>query len=385
MRIPLNVKSKAGLDDLFTFINQGWKIRDIDVAGYASPEGKIVVNQILSENRAISGKDFIIDRFRKLGANKNATDFQKGLRGVTFKTVGHGADWDGFLSEVQASNMKSKNAIINIVNTQSDLVKRQQEIRKMKGVYRILVTDILPQLRRVNIKVNSYAPVKTDEQYLRNATTNPETLNTEELLYSANLTKDSKVQLSIYLVALKQNDHDWRAFNNAGAIELENGDLSQATIYLNTANSLSPDNFIVLNNLGAVEAQKGHMKISLELFQRAQTLGANETYNEGIPLITSRNYTGAVTALNNRKCSHNLGLAQLLAGNTQEAIVTLKCAPADTYYLLAIAGARTKDTSLLYDNLMKSIKMDARFKIRAAGDREFIRYFNVPEFQAIVK
>jgi len=257
----------------------------------------------------------------------------------------------------------------------------------MKGVYRILVSEILPQLRRVNIKVNSFAPVKTDEQYLRNATTNPEKLNTEELLYSANLTKDPKVQLSIYLVALKQNDHDWRAFNNAAAIELENGDLSQATIYLNTANTLSPDNFIVLNNLGAVEAQKGHAKISLELFQRAQKLGANETYNEGIPLITSNNYSGALTALNARKCSHNLGLAQLLAGNTQGAIVTLKCAPAapDTYYLLAIAGARTKDTSLLYDNLMKSIKMDVSFKIKAAGDREFIRYFNVPEFQAIVK
>jgi len=387
LRIPLNVKSKAGLDDLFTFINQGWKIRDIDVAGYASPEGKIAVNQMLSENRALAGKNFIIDRFTKLGANKNATDFQKGLRGVTFKTVGHGADWDGFLSEVQASNMKSKNTIINIVNTQSDLVKREQEIRKVKSVYRILVSDILPQLRRVNIKVNSYAPVKTDEQYLRNATTNPETLNTEELLYSANLTKDSKVQLNIYVVALKQNDHDWRAFNNAGAIELENGNLSQASIYFNTANTLSPDNFIVLNNLGAVEAQKGHTKASLELFQRAQTLGANETYNEGIPLITSRNYPGAVTALSGKKCSHNLGLALMLSGKTQEAIVTLKCAPvaADTYYLLAVAGARANDTALMYESLMKSVKMDASFKIKAAGDREFIRYFNVPEFQVIIK
>ena len=387
LRIPLNVKSKAGLDDLFTFINQGWKIRDIVVEGYASPEGRAVVNQKLSENRAIAGKNYIIDQFNKLGANKNATDFQKGLRGVTFKTVAHGADWDGFLAEVQASNMKSKNAIINIVNTQSDTEKRMPEVKKMKGVYRILVTDILPQLRRVNIKVNSYAPVKTDEQYLRGATTNPETLNTEELLYSANLTKDSKVQLSIYVVALKQNDHDWRAFNNAGAIELKNGNLSQATVYLNTANTLSPDNFIVLNNLGAVEAQKGHTKVSLELFQRAQSLGANETYNEGIPLIAKKDYSGAVTALNGKKCSHNLGLAQLLSGKTQEAIVTLKCAPeaADTYYLLAIAGARANDTALMYESLRKSIKMDVSFRIKAAGDREFIRYFNVPEFQTIVK
>jgi len=386
-KLPLNMKSKAGLDDLYTFINQGWRIKNIDIEGYSSPEGKAAVNVILSQNRALAGKDYITDQFKKLGKNKNATDFQKGLSGVTINTIAHGADWDGFLSEVKTSNMKDKNAIINIVNTESDLVKREQDIRKMKGVYRILVTDILPQLRRVNIKVNSYAPVMTDEQYLRSATTNPEKLNTEELLYSANLTKDSKVQLNIYVVALKQNDHDWRAFNNAGAIELENGNLSQASIYFNTANTLSPDNFIVLNNLGAVEAQKGHAKASIDLFLRAQTLGANETYNEGIPLITSKDYPGAVTALSAKKCSHNLGLALLLSGKTQEAIVTLKCAPvaADTYYLLAVAGARANDTALMYESLMKSVKMDASFKIKAAGDREFIRYFNVSEFQVIVK
>ncbi|NWJ51950.1 MAG: hypothetical protein HXX14_13920 [Bacteroidetes bacterium] len=302
-------------------------------------------------------------------------------------TASKGEDWDGFMQSVQASNLKDKNAIVNIVNSQSDVNKREQEIRNMTRVFKTLKADILPALRRVNITVNSYQPVKTDEQFLSAATNNPETLNLEELLYSATLTKDANTQLAIYKATLKQNEGDWRAFNNAGEIELKNGNISQAASYLNTANSLSPNNVIVLNNLGAVEAKKGNVKAAIDLFKKAQGLGSNEGYNAGIPQITKAKYNDAVTALNVKKCNHNLGLAQLLAGNSAAAIATLKCAPAaaDTYYVLAIAGARTNDTALLYESLMKSIKMDSSYKAKAADDREFIRYFNVPEFQAIVK
>ena len=388
-KLPLNKKkeNKAALADLNTFINQGWQIKNIEVDGYASPEGEESFNQGLSAKRAVTGKDYVVNLFKKWAADKSATEFQKNLGGVMINTASKGEDWDGFMQAVQASNMKDKNAIINIVNSQSDVNKREQEIRNMTRVFKTLKADILPALRRANIKVNSYEPVKTDEQFLNAATNNPETLNVEELLYATTLTKDVNTQMAIYKATMKQNEGDWRAFNNAGEIELQNGNVSQAAADLNTANSLSPNNVIVLNNLGAVEARKGNVKAAAELFQKAQGLGANEGYNNGIPQIRKARYNEAVIALNVKKCNHNLGLAQLLSGNSAAAIATLKCAPAaaDTYYLLAIAGARTNDTALLYENLMKSIKMDNSFKAKAAGDREFIRYFSVPEFQAIVK
>jgi outer membrane protein OmpA-like peptidoglycan-associated protein len=386
-RLPLNGKSKVELDDLYLFINQGWKIKNIEVQAYSSPEGRSTVNQTLSENRAIAGKKYVLYLFKKWGAQKNATDFQKGLVNVSISTIGHGADWDGFLKAVQASDLKDKNTIINIVNTEGDLNKRDKDIKKMKSTYKLLVKEILPPLRRTNIRVNSYVPEKADEEIISAATGKPESLNVEELLFAATSTKDENAQLGIYKTTMKQYDGDWRAFNNAAVIELKNGNQSQAFSYLNTANTLSPNNVVVLNNLGAVEASKGNAKVSLELFIKAQSLGANEGYNTGIPLITKAKYNDAVNALNSKKCNHNLGLAQLLAGNSQAAIVTLKCAPAaaDTYYVLAIAAAHTNDTALLYESLMKSIKMDSSFKTKAAGDREFIRFFNVAEFQAIVK
>ncbi|NWJ51949.1 MAG: hypothetical protein HXX14_13915 [Bacteroidetes bacterium] len=368
-KLPLNKnkQNQAVLADLNTFINQGWQIKNIEVDGYASPEGEESFNQGLSAKRAVTGKDYVVNLFKKWAADKNATEFQKNLGGVMINTASKGEDWDGFMQSVQASNLKDKNAIVNIVNSQSDVNKREQEIRNMTRVFKTLKADILPALRRVNITVNSYQPVKTDEQFLSAATNNPETLNLEELLYSATLTKDANTQLAIYKATLKQNEGDWRAFNNAGEIELKNGNISQAASYLNTANSLSPNNVIVLNNLGAVEAKKGNVKAAIDLFKKAQGLGANEGYNAGIPQITKAKYNDAVTALNVKKCNHNLGLAQLLAGNSAAAIATLKCAPAaaDTYYVLAIAGARTNDTALLYESLMKSIKMDSSYKAKA--------------------
>src|ERR1035437_5645169 len=387
MKLPLNKKNTASLTELNDFINKGWQIKNIDVDGYASPDGEESFNQGLSANRSVTGKQYVIDLFKKWGADKNATEFQKNLGGVMIQTASHGEDWDGFMQSVQASDMKEKAAIINIVNSQSDFDKRNHEIRNMARVYKYLANDILPPLRRANIKVNSYEPIKTDEQFLSAATSNPETLIVEELLYSATLTKDSKVQLAIYKSAMSQFKDDWRAFNNAGAIELWNGNLNAAAADFNTANTLAPNNVIVLNNLGAVEAQKGNISVAQGYFAKAKGLGANETYNAGIPMITTGNYDGAVSALNAKKCSHNLGLAQLLAGNSQAAIVTLKCAPARdmTYYVLAIAAARTNDTKLLWENLTKAVNMNASLKVKAAGDREFIRYFNVPEFQAIVK
>ncbi|MDP4290412.1 MAG: outer membrane beta-barrel protein [Bacteroidota bacterium] len=386
-KLPFNKKNKAALAELNDFINKGWQIKSVDVDGYASPDGEESFNQGLSAKRAVTGKGYVVDLFKKWAASKNATDFQKSLSGVMVNTASHGEDWDGFMQSVQASNMKEKSAILNIVNSQSDFDKRNHEIRNMSRVFKYLANDILPPLRRAVIKVNSYEPVKTDDQYLSTATNNPETLNVEELLYSATLTKDSKAQLAIYKAAMNQNKDDWRAFNNAAVIELNNGNVNQAGSYLNSANSLAPNNAIVLNNLGAVEARKGNINASLDLFKKAQGLGANETYNAGIPLISKAKYPEAVSALSAKKCNHNLGLAQMLSGNSQAAIVTLKCAPAsaDTYYLLAIAAARTNDNTMLWDNLSKAVKLNSSLKAKAANDREFIRYFNVPEFQAIVK
>jgi hypothetical protein len=103
-------------------------------------------------------------------------------------------------------------------------------------------------------------------------------------------------------------------------------------------------------------------------------------------MIPKGDYAKAQNLMSNAKCTYNLGLAQLLAGNNSAAEATLKCAPdtPETAYLLAVAAARTNNTKGLYENLMKASK-NADLKAQAKGDREFYNYANTPEFQNIVK
>jgi len=83
---------------------------------------------------------------------------------INFVTAAHGEDWDGFMKSVQASSIKDKNRIANIVNSQSDLNAREREIRKMTVVYKEVEEKILPPLRRAEISVYCQKAQKTDEE-----------------------------------------------------------------------------------------------------------------------------------------------------------------------------------------------------------------------------
>jgi hypothetical protein len=74
------------------------------------------------------------------------------------------------------------------------------------------------------------------------------------------------------------------------------------------------------------------------------------------------------------------------SGNNTAAITTLQCAPPtpQSAYLLAVCGARTANTKMLYENLMKAVA-DPALKAEAKGDREFYNYANTEDFKNIVK
>jgi hypothetical protein len=51
---------------------------------------------------------------------------------------------------------------------------------------------------------------------------------------------------------------------------------------------------------------------------------------------------------------------------------------------MAITGVRTSNQTMMMNNLKKAIKANSKLKEEARMDREFIKYFELPEFQAIV-
>ncbi len=102
------------------------------------------------------------------------------------------------MQAVQSSDIKDKNIIANVVNSQSDPAKREQEIRNMTVIYKEIEDEILPPLRRAEIYVNCYEPSLSDDEIAQFATSDPDSLNINELLYAATLTDDANAKLNIY-------------------------------------------------------------------------------------------------------------------------------------------------------------------------------------------
>ena len=397
LKFGLNKTKPAqdNLADVTAFVKQGWKIKDISLNGWASPDGEETFNAGLSQNRAKTSNTYMIDQFQgwvkeaqKANKDKKAVKALVDAAGkdVNFVVQSHGPDWNGFLTTVKNSDIKDKDKILNVINSAGDNKKKEQEIRNMIVIYPEIETKMLPPLRRAEITANLYEPRKTDAELSQLAVSNPDQLKVEELLYAGTLTSNDETKLTIYENAARLYPNNWKALNNAGFASVNKGNLDKASSYFSKAAGIAPNNGIVENNIGVVAAKQKDFKKAEAQFKKAQQLGENENYNLGVLMIPKGNYTQANSMLGNAKCTYNLGLAQVMAGNNSAAATTLQCAPqnAETSYLQAIVGARTSNTKMLYDNLMKAVA-DPKLKEKAKTDREFYNYFNQQDFKNIVK
>jgi hypothetical protein len=363
--------------------------------GWASPEGEETFNANLSENRSKTGQKWMVEQYQKWvkEANKDNKDkkavkamVEAAGKDVNMVLAHHGPDWNGFMKEVQASGLKDKDKIMNVINSTADEKKKEQEIRNMILIYPEIEEKLLPPLRRSEITAYLYEPRYSEDDLLKYAVSNPDKLKVEEILYAATLTTNNDTKLTIYENAAKQYPQNWKALNNAAAANIAKGNLGKASDYLAKAATAAPNNGAIENNLGVVAAKQKDYKKAEILFKKAQQLGENENYNLGVLLIPKGDYPKALSMLGSAKCAYNLGLAQLVSGNYTAAEATLKCAPQtpETNYLLAIVGARTNNSKMLYEYLMKACQ-NADLKAQAKGDREFYNFMNTPEFQNIVK
>lgn len=387
--------AQDNLADVTAFVKQGWKIKDITLNGWASPDGEELFNANLSQNRAKTSNTYMIDQFKgwmkeaqKENKDKKAVKIlvENAGKDVNFVVQSHGPDWNGFIANIKSSDIKDKDKILNVINSAGDSKKKEQEIHNMIMIYPELEKTLLPPLRRAEITANLYELRKTDAELSQLAISNPDQLKAEELLYAATLTSNEDSKLTIYENAAKQYPNNWKALNNAAYSSIMKGNLDKASSYLAKAATLAPNTGIIENNIGVVAAKQKDFKKAEAQFKKAQQLGENENYNLGVLMIPKGNYSQAVTALANAKCTYNLGLAQMESGNNAAATTTLACAPqnTETFYLQAILGARTSNTKMLYDNLMKAVA-DPKLKEKAKTDREFYKYADQQDFKNIVK
>jgi outer membrane protein OmpA-like peptidoglycan-associated protein len=382
-RLPLNRKdeSQQKIEDLKEFLKRQWEIQSIEVNAWASPEGEVAFNEKLSENRAKTVEGYVNNLFRTL-----QRELGEDIERPDLKVTAKGEDFEGFMEVLNASDLRDKQAISNVINSQLAPAERERRIKDMTVIY-AEIEKLLEPLRRGEIVVTLYEPKKTDEEIAMLSTSDPSQLDVKELLYAATLTEDLQTQLAIYKSAQQLFPQDFRGFNNAAYVylKMENGE--EAAKELERANQIAPNMGCVLNNLGVVATWERDIENAQSYFEAAQAKGMRVNYNIGNLMILKGDYQAALSSFAGRTCTHNIALAHLLAGNESAAMTNLDCAPesAQVAYLKAVIGARRENNTMVFQNLRRAVQLDPAYKEEAQKDREFIRYFNVAEFQEIVR
>ena len=388
--VPLNknMQNKAAIHELTSHIMKGWNINNIEIVGWASPEGPLSYNKNLSNKRAKMTEEFLKKRLESLSAQKNSHVSYKNANDVKFITQGKGADWNGLMNAIENSNIKDKHIIINTLKKQSP-EERVVQLNKYIKQYPEFEKSILPSLRRTIVKVNTIEPTMTDEQITKACTSNPKSLSCNQMMYAASLVKELKNKEMIYITAIETYPNNAEPYCNAGAVAIEKGNHKHAKHLLNQAIEIDDLLSEAYNNLGIIAIIENDYESAASLFKQAKELGLNTNYNEGVVNIYKGNYDKAIKLMtkDNPNCDYNVALAQTLDKKYTIAEETIKCLEENgkTLYLQAVIAARTKDIEKSLKHLAKAIKKDNKIKNIAKNDMEFANMHDMPEFVALIE
>ncbi len=388
--VPLNKdkKNKMAVNDLMMHIMQGWNIEDIEIVGWASPEGSMKYNKDLSNKRAKMTEDFMKKRLSSLAAQKNSKVSYKNVNDIQFMTKGNGADWDGLMKAIEKSNIKDKTKIINTLKSQTP-EQRVAQLNKYIKQYPEFENSILPSLRRTIVNVNTIEPTMTDEQITKACTNNPQSLSCDQMMYAATLVKELKNKEMIYLTAIETYPNQAEPYCNAGAVAIEKGNTKHAKQLLRQAIEIDDLLAEAYNNLGVVAIIENDYETAEAMLKQSKKLGVNTNYNDGVVHINKGNYDKAIKLMtkDNPNCDYNVALAQTLDKKYTIAEETVKCLEENgkTLYLHAIIASRTKDVEKSLKHLAKAIKKDSKIKNIAKHDMEFAYMQDNPDFIALVE
>ena len=344
---------------------KNYKLNNIEISAYASPDGGVELNTTLAENRQNNTEKYMNQQLKK-GKIETEVDAKYTAQ-----------DWDGFQELVSKSNIQDKDLILRVLSMYSDPEQRETEIKNISSVYKTLADEILPQLRRARLTANYDVIGRSDEEINEAFDTDAKVLSEEELLYAATLTNDNARKEAIYKKTVELYPNDFRAYNNLGMMAYANGDLATAENYFKQAASKNANAAEVNTNLGLIELTKGNVA-NAETYLSKST-GAN-TANEALGnlYIKQGQYDRAVQAFGDTK-TNSAALAQILAKDYNKAKSTLsavKNPDAYTNYLMAVVGARTNNADLVKSSMDKVKQQDAALAAKAQNDREFAKYAN---------
>lgn len=350
-------------------------VESLQISSYASPDGALELNTKLAERRQKETEKFLNAELKKLKSP------------LTVESRFTPEDWDGFQKLMENSTIQDKELILRVLSMYKDPEQREREIKNLAAAFKQIADDVLPQLRRSQLKLMVKVTGKSDAEIAQLAKSSPSELSVEELLYAATLTAKADEKQAIYKKVAELYPNEIRAYNNMGQVCYENGNFDSAEKAFAKALSIDPRNADVNYNAGLVAMAKGDLAKAETYFANAAGTNGNLKNAFGTYYVATGDYAKAKSSMIGVN-SNNAALLQILNKEYNAAKATLSAVEnpdALTSYLAAVVAARTNDKDGVYSNLKTAATINKACALKAATDLEFSKYWGESAFKTIVK
>ena len=338
--------------------HESLNLKNVEVLGYASPEGNFAVNDRLANQRQSVSEEFVKGQMKQARVSGDVTSHYTA------------EDWDGFQKLVAASNIQDKDVILRVLSMYQDPEQREQQIRNMSEGFRELADGILPELRRARMIINYETVGRSDEQLKQQYAADPTKLSLDELLYTATLYENPAESEAVYKKTAELFPNDYHAKNNVGVMEMIRGNELNALDNFQEAmdKGKQPEAYA---NMAMMALQHGGLDTAEEYLSNATgAAGMNRVL--GTLNIAKGNYSLAQQNLTGES-SNMAALAQILNKDYSTATQTLariKDGDALTDYLNALLLARTGQNDKASEFLRKAAFADPSLASFADRDIE---------------
>jgi len=236
-------------------------INQLNIIGYASPEGTLQGNKRLSEGRAKALRDYMLSKYEFPSAQYNI--------------VYGGENWQGLSKTLETLDIEYKSEIQDIIDNTDSPNERKVKLIHLRGgaPYYYLLKNIYPQLRVAICKVDFNIKNFNVDEAREIIKTKPQNLSLNEMFQVANSYPVGSQEFNeVFETAVRMFPDDETANLNAAAASLIRKDLISAERYLEriSEGKQLPE---YINTLGTLALLKGEYDRAEELLQKAADMG----------------------------------------------------------------------------------------------------------------
>ncbi|MGB3617547.1 MAG: hypothetical protein WBA12_05465 [Catalinimonas sp.] len=385
--------------------------RTVSITGTHSPEGAERINSRLADDRAQAIEKYYrtqMKRFDYAGMADSVDFIQKAIV-ENWDSLMVALEDDTYLTSAQKSQVK------DVVRGGGTFEEKEDELHKLP-FYRYMLRTVYPKVRTGTTEIltvkekKSIPEISALSRGVRMGTVSMDTLNDEELAFSATLTPVLSEREAIYKASIRKNDRA-EAHNDLGAVYLqmagEQMDAAEMERYLGMAKTQldismnrgeSPQVYV---NMATMNAMQGEGMMAMENLQKAMNMNPDPMVRQqisgmmGYLQIKGGMYDEAATSLRNAPDTavviYNRGLAQLLGDDLNNARASFdEAIQADAdmamaYYGSAIVAAAQDNEQRMADMLRQAIQRDASLRAYAINDLGFLKYFESRAFKSAVQ